>query len=195
MAKKEFDPENQGKTANLKAKQASIAHARSKRKRPYSAPPLHQRNRPSETVLERSLNYLRNHHSPECFNQVFPSPAGLAEHLDLPIETLESWLERAETEKEKMCQRFRDIFLRMQAKAERYIAHESVQGMTGLSSANLYLQHHFKYTPKQHITTENETSVKVDYSDMSKEEATKNYRDIMRGGNVIPFKAKKQAAK
>ena len=156
--------------------------------RTYEAPPLGRRKTPNRAVLDRSLHYLRHHWEDECENQVFPQPAGLAEHLDLPLETLNAWLDRAEKEKCQKCMEFRDIFLRMQAKAERFVTHESIQGMTGLSFANLYVQHQFGYRSKQHVVTENETKVKVEKAPITKEEAAEGYRDLMQGGNVVPLR-------
>ena len=159
---------------------------------PYAPPRGKKRQRPSRAVLDRAEHYCENYEDlGEGDNeQTFPSPAGLAEHLDVPKEVVLDWVEKGRDESEAACAEFRDLFLRMKNVMERYLAVGAVEGHLG-TMAKLLLAHEFQYAERQHVIEEKQTEEAEDYSSMSDEEAARRYRELIGSAdnpNVVPMR-------
>ena len=142
----------------------------------YKAPRRDRRKRPTESVIERAEDYLDNH---ELLDHVFPTNPGLAWHLKVPLQLLEDWVGKADSC--ESCARFADVFHRIRDKRHHYLVHEGVEGHAGQGVTSLVLQSDFGYSKKDEAKVQHEAVVKVDL-DLSPEEASKRYRELMGGG-------------
>ena len=142
----------------------------------YHAPARGRRNAPTEAVLRRTEEYLKDHDL--ICDHVFPTNPGLAEYLQIPLTQIEKWLDRAD--ESDNCGKFADLFERLKDKRHHYLQHEGVQNYASNAITKLVLEHEYGYVTKTESKTVITGDVKVDLN-ITPADASKRYRQFMTG--------------
>ena len=196
----DFDPESlEGTQTNPKfdpersVRRGPISQRNPARRDDYKAPRMHHRERPTDAVLERGAQVsplARDHREERASPALSDSRPGLAEYLDLPMPTILEWVEKGEQDgdREPKCALFLETYQRMMNKMERYLSVNAVEGHLAQETAKLVLSNFFKYTNRSQVSQNVEQKIEHDYASVTKEEATRRYREwIGEDSNVVPI--------
>jgi hypothetical protein len=135
-----------------------------------------------QETIDKTLEYITEGY--KALDEKFPTRAGLAVTLEIHRETINEWA--------KIYHDFSDALAKLMAIQELNLVSKGVGGEYNPTITKLLLQSNHKHVERSQagiagidgappIQTENTTDARVITAEMSDEEATRAYKDMMRG--------------